>query len=182
MAVELDGEPWRTVPLEAAVRAGLANGVELDRSRARTLGRELRRLGALDAAARALRHRDLAAHALEERLAGQGIRAPERARTLATLERAGVVDDERFAHSRADLLADRGYGDAYIRHDLEALGLGVEAIEGALDGVQDERTRVARLVERRGASAATFRYLARRGFDEEAIAFLVASESAGELG
>src|SRR6266511_748438 len=41
--VELDGQAWRVLPLEPVVRAGLAEGVELDRARLRTLARELRR-------------------------------------------------------------------------------------------------------------------------------------------
>ena len=45
--VELDGAPWRVVPAEAVVRAGLAPGRPLDRASARALGRELRRLQAL---------------------------------------------------------------------------------------------------------------------------------------
>src|SRR5436189_1674 len=35
VAVDLDGGPWRTLPAEPVVRAGLAVGLELDRERAR---------------------------------------------------------------------------------------------------------------------------------------------------
>ena len=52
VAVELDGAYWRTLPLDAVLRAGLAVGTELDRPRARTVRRELRRAAALAAAAR----------------------------------------------------------------------------------------------------------------------------------
>ncbi|HVM69489.1 MAG TPA: hypothetical protein VM204_06605, partial [Gaiellaceae bacterium] len=55
VAVDLDGEPWRTLPLEAVVRAGLAAGRPLERAQARTLARELRRLDALRVATGALR-------------------------------------------------------------------------------------------------------------------------------
>src|SRR4051794_19625280 len=55
--VELDGEAWRTVSLEVAARSGLELGLELDRTRLRTLRRELRRAEALDAGARALARR-----------------------------------------------------------------------------------------------------------------------------
>jgi hypothetical protein len=41
--IHLDGEPWRLVPADAVVRAGLAVGRTLDRATARDLGRELRR-------------------------------------------------------------------------------------------------------------------------------------------
>ena len=46
VAVDLDGEPWRVVPLEAVYAAGLVVGRALDRPTARALGRELRRLEA----------------------------------------------------------------------------------------------------------------------------------------
>ena len=47
--VHLDGEPWRTLPLEALLRAGIAEGDELDRERLRVLRREVRRLEAVSA-------------------------------------------------------------------------------------------------------------------------------------
>ena len=65
VAVELDGAAWRTVPLEAAVCAGLSVGIELDRSALRTLRRELRRLEALSVAVGALRYRDHSKASLE---------------------------------------------------------------------------------------------------------------------
>src|SRR5262245_11985191 len=104
VAVELDGVPWRTIPLEVAVRAGGASGVVLDRPRLRILRRELRRGEAVARAARALRARDRTAHELDARLARTGVRAPERAQAIATLERAGLVDDPRVAASRAAAL------------------------------------------------------------------------------
>ncbi|MBA2476573.1 MAG: hypothetical protein H0V40_11540, partial [Actinobacteria bacterium] len=70
--VEVDGGIWRTLPSEAVVAAGLARGVELDRPRARSLRRELRRLEAIGVAARSLRRRDLSERALEERLGRAG--------------------------------------------------------------------------------------------------------------
>src|SRR5206468_10376036 len=56
--VELDGEHWRTVPLDVAARSGLALGLQLDRERLRTLRRELRRSEALTAGSRVLARRD----------------------------------------------------------------------------------------------------------------------------
>ena len=49
--VELDGEPWRTLPAEVVLRAGLDLGIELDRPRARRVRRELRRHEAMARAA-----------------------------------------------------------------------------------------------------------------------------------
>ena len=152
--VELDGWPWRTVPANAVVRAGLAVGGTLDRETARALGRELRRERALGLAVRALRHRDLSRRRLEERLAARGANAAARAEALGTLERAGLVDDARLAAARAEALAGRGYGDAAIR---------------ALEGLEPEALRARGLLEQEGAGPRTLRRLAGRGFDASVL-------------
>src|SRR5207247_9084449 len=68
VAVELDGAPWRTVPVGVAGRAGLAEGRSLDRAALRTLRRELRRAEALAVAGRVLRSRDMSRAGLAARL------------------------------------------------------------------------------------------------------------------
>ena len=167
--IELDGAPWRVVPADAVVRAGLVEGRSLDRETARTLGRELRRARALDVAARALRYRDHSRRSLEERLARRDVRPDARDAALAALERAGLVDDARVATARAGTLAERGYGDAAIRFDLERQGVAGELVEGAVAALVPERDRARRLVERRGADPKTARWLAGRGFDPVSV-------------
>jgi len=167
--VELDGAPWRVVPADAVVRAGLHVGRSLDRETARTLGRELRRARALDVAARALRYRDHSRRSLEERLARRDVRPDASDAALTALERAGLVDDARVASTRAGTLAERGYGDAAIRFDLERQGLAGELVEGAVAALVPERDRARRLVERRGADPKTARWLAGRGFDAASV-------------
>ncbi len=49
VAVELDGVPWRLLPLDVVARAGIAEGRVLDRPALRLLRRELRRAEALRA-------------------------------------------------------------------------------------------------------------------------------------
>ena len=44
------------------------------------------------------------------------------------------MNDGRFALSRAESLAERGKGDAAIRHDLEQQGLAADEIDGYLAG------------------------------------------------
>jgi regulatory protein len=168
--VEVDGAPWRTLPLDAAVRAELRVGVELDRVRLRSVRRELRRTEALSWAVRALRRRDLSRVSLEERLQGAGLNAEERLAALATLERAGLVDDARFALARAASLAERGYGDEAIRWTLEREGVDAELARRSIASLPPEQSRVAAVVERRGRGPATAAYLARRGFAEDAVA------------
>jgi SOS response regulatory protein OraA/RecX len=167
--VELDGAPWRVVPVDAVVRAELRVGRLLDRETARTLGRELRRARALDVAAQALRYRDHSRRSLEERLARRNVRADATEAALAALERTGLVDDARVASTRAGVMADRGYGDAAIRFDLERQGLAGEVVEDAVAALVPERERAKQLVERRGADPRTARWLAGRGFDPASV-------------
>jgi SOS response regulatory protein OraA/RecX len=164
VAVELDGNPWRALPADVVVRAGLSEGRSLDRPALRLVRRELRRAEALQVAQRALRHRDLSRRRLAERLE-DAVPPAAAAESLAVLERAGLVDDARVARVRAESLAARGYGDEAIRHRLQADGLPEEAV-GELD---HETVRARPLIERRGTGPRTARYLASRGFGEEAI-------------
>jgi len=167
--VELDGAPWRVVPVDAVVRAELHVGRPLDRETARTLGRELRRSRALDVAAQVLRHRDHSRRSLEERLARRNVRPDATEAALAALERTGLVDDARVASARAGVMAERGFGDAAIRFDLERQGLAGELVEDAVARLVPERERAKQLVERRGAEPRTARWLAGRGFDPASV-------------
>jgi len=169
VAVELDGAAWRVLPLEVVARAALRVDAELDRARARTVRRELRRHEALAASAGALRHRDLSTERLEQRLERRAVPPAERARAVETLTRAGLLDDGRFARSRARALAARGYGDAAIRFDLERQGVDAEIAAEALAELEPERDRALRLAATAGGAARAARLLARRGFGEEAI-------------
>jgi SOS response regulatory protein OraA/RecX len=166
--VQLDGAPWRVVPADAIVRAGLVVGRTLDRETARALARELRRSRALTDAVRALRHRDLSRRRLDERLARRGAGADARADALATLERSGLVDDARVAASRARTLAERGYGDAAIRFALEGEQLAPELVEQALAALEPERERVKTLLAD-SSDRKALRRLAARGFAAETL-------------
>jgi SOS response regulatory protein OraA/RecX len=170
--VELDGAPWRVLPADAVVRAGLAAGRPLDRERARALARELRRAGALARATRALSARARTRRALEERLERAGVTATTRDDALGTLERAGLVDDRRVAHDRAEALAARGYGDAAIRADLEREGVPSEPAAEAVAALRPERERARALAGTGPPDARALRRLAARGFDPDTVAEL----------
>jgi SOS response regulatory protein OraA/RecX len=180
VCVELDGETWRVLPLEPVVRAGIAEGITLDRPRLRTLARELRRAKALAVAGRALAHRDLSEQRLRERLARSGVAPAAGAEAVGTLRRGGLVDDERFASGRALALAERGFGDAAIRFDLEQQGIDGAALEAALGELEPERERADRIVARRGVGPATARHLTRRGFGEDTVEAAVSGAVAPE--
>jgi len=131
---------------------------------------------ALAIATRALARREHSAHGLRERLLRAGVSDTDAADALEELQRVGLLDDDRFASERARVLAERGKGDAAIRFDLERAGVATAAVEAALAGLDPESDRAARLVDRRGATPATARLLASRGFDEAVVEALVAQE------
>jgi regulatory protein len=174
VAVELDGQPWRTLPAEAVVRAGLARGLELDREHLRLLRRELRRAEALRAALGALRHRDHSRASLAERLERRGVAPSERRQAVEVLTRAGLVDDERLAHGRAAALAARGAGDLLIADDLARRGVAAELVSAAVAALEPERERAARVVAERGLTPRTARFLAAKGFCPETLEPLIA--------
>ena len=182
VAVELDGAPWRVLPLEAVVAAGVTVGVPLDRERARRLRAELKRVEARSVALAALSRRDHTAATLRDRLDARGIAPADRDATLATLERTGLVDDGRVAASRAAALAARGAGDAMIRDDLEQRGVTEEIVSAAIAALEPELERARRLVGPGGADLRGARRLAARGFDEDVVAAVIASRAATELG
>ena len=120
-------------------------------------------------AARALRSRDLSAAELDARLDRANVAPAARAEMIERLTEAGAVDDARFARSRARALANRGAGDSLVRHDLETRGIAAVAVEAAIESLEPEHVRAARLCARRGAGPKTARYLARKGFSDDAI-------------
>jgi regulatory protein len=123
----------------------------------------------IEIAARALQHRDRSRREVEERLARAGIDENRLTDALDTLERVGYVDDARFAGTRAEALADRGYGDEWIRHDLAEHGVAPEAVAEAIGALAPEAERAAALVEQLGRTPKTGARLARKGFGEDAL-------------
>lgn len=169
VALEVDGRPWRIVPDEVVVRCGLAAGRELERPLLRAIRRELRRVEALDVAARALSRRDLSRLRLAERLETRGVAARERETTLATLAEAGIVDDVRAARARAGALAERGWGDAALEARLEADGFPGHLVRAVVSELPPERERARAAAAGAGNPRKAWAYLARRGFSSDAI-------------
>jgi hypothetical protein len=125
--VELDGAPWRKIPLTAAARAGLSLGKRLERDDLRLLGRELRRAEALNKATRMLARRPLPKALLEERLEKKGVAPVALGEALEVLEQAQYLNDRSYALERARSLAERSYGDAAVRYILEQERVGSES-------------------------------------------------------
>jgi regulatory protein len=123
----------------------------------------------IEIATRALEHRDRSRRDVAERLARAGIDEKTRNDALEALERVGYVDDGRFAGSRAEALAKRGYGDEWIRHDLGEHGVSAEAVAEAIEALVPEAERARALVERLGRTPKAGAQLARKGFSEDAL-------------
>jgi len=181
VAVELDGLAWRTFPVAVVVEAGLRLGLELDRPRARALARARRAHHGAQVALRALARREHSRASLDIRLEGAGVGDTVRAEVLERAERSGLVDDERFAERRARQLAERGAGDMLIVDDLVRQGVDDSVARVAVGRLPVEANRAAAVVERRGRSARTLRYLAARGFSEDSLEALIADLGSGAL-
>ncbi len=181
VALEVDGSPWRTVPDAVVARAGLSSGLELDRPTLRRVRTELRWAKAQSVAGRALARRDLTARELETRLKRAGLRPGEVEEATAKAVSLGVVDDERFAKTRAAQLAERGYGDAYVRAKLRGAGVDEELAREAIEELPPETERAQRVAARRtGDPRKTAAYLARRGFGYETIDTVLAAAASGD--
>lgn len=169
VALEVDGQAWRTVPEEVVLRVGLASGDELDRPALRRLRVELRRVEALATATRALARQDLSRARLSDRLRASGVAPAEETRTLALLESSGLVNDRRLAETRAAALAERGWGDDAIASRLESQSLEPEDVRAAIASLQPEGERAAALAADSEDRRSTGLLLSRRGFSPDSI-------------
>lgn len=167
--VELDGTPWRKIPLNAAARAGLSLGKRLEREDLRLLGRELRRAEALSKATRMLARRPLSRALLEDRLEKKGVAPIVREEAIEALEQAQYLNDHSYALERASSLAERGFGDRAVRFTLEQERVASELIEQAVSALEPELERARAIVERIPDRKRLFGRLARRGFSRETI-------------
>ena len=138
--------------------------------------------GALEAGLGSLRYRDLTEQELDRKLAERGFDEEERAEAIATLRRTGLLDERRFAESRARSLAARSAGDGRIRYELERAGLESELVDEALGTLEPEQVRARAVVARRGPTPKTARYLLSKGFSADVVTEVVASTRDDEIG
>lgn len=88
---------------------------------------------------------------LEQRLRAAGFDVEEISRALIDLDRAGLVDDERFARELTRSRAARLDGDRSVRSALAKAGVSAELAEAALAEAGDESERALELARRRAA-------------------------------
>jgi regulatory protein len=123
----------------------------------------------IELAAQSLRRRDHTRREIDDRLGKAGVDEAARLAAFETLERVGYLDDARFARSRAELLAARGFGDAGIRFDLQGHGVDGEVAGEAVAALVPEAERATVLVARLGRTQKTAARLARKGFSVESV-------------
>ena len=161
-----------TLPLDAVLEAGSRSGSS---STGRARGRSRRALRRRRGARRRRCGRSRAATAHARRSTRGSPRAGPRRRSRRDdarrrAERAGLVDDARFAASRAAALAERGAGDALILADLARHGVRRARPRTRWPALEPEGRGPQAIVAARGQRAArTLRYLAAKGFGEEAL-------------
>jgi regulatory protein len=124
---------------------------------------------ALEAAAKALARRDRSAADLTAYLERRGTPAEDAATAVERLQQAGYVNDGRYAATRAEVLAERGYGDEGVRFELERDGLGTDEIAAALAALAPERERALELLRRAKSPLAGVRRLAAKGFAADSL-------------
>jgi SOS response regulatory protein OraA/RecX len=180
VAVEVDGGAWRTVPADVVLRARLRVGCTLDRTTLRVVRRELRKAEALTVATRTLSAAEQSTQVVAEKLSRRGVAPQVRAEALGVLERSGLLDDRRAACSRAQSLAERGYGDGAIRADLERRGFQSEPSDEAVAELAPEADRARAIVQRRGVSLQTARSLTAKGFSPETVEAVCAAVFASD--
>jgi len=175
--VELDGAPWRKIPLTAAARAGLWVGKRLEREDLRLLGRELRRAEALNKATRMLARRPLPRALLEERLEKKGVAPVALEEAVEALAHAHYLNDRSYALDRAQSLAERGYGNAAVRYILEQEKVGSGLIGDAISSLEPELERAQAIALAVSDRKKLLGRLARRGFSAETLEDIRDSEA-----
>ncbi|WP_322795237.1 regulatory protein RecX [Tepidiforma sp.] len=165
---------------EACERVGVQVGMTADADLLEALEREERRANAHEAALRLLDARPRSEHEMRTRLALRGFDPDTIAAEIDRLRGAGLLDDQRFARAWVeDRKRVSPRGTAMLRYELLGRGIDPEAVDAAVDGIDDLET-ATRLALRRGQRytglpheeflAKVGGFLRRRGFDYQVTA------------
>ena len=107
-----------------------------------------------DGAARAARPRPLGGGARRRGSGSAASARPSGSRRSRRSSGSATWTTSASPATRAEQLAERGSGDALIRDDLERRGVAAELVERALDALEPERERAARIAARARRRAA----------------------------
>jgi SOS response regulatory protein OraA/RecX len=127
---------------------------------------------AFDLACRWLGRARLSETEVRARLTNLGFTELTVEKTADRLRELRFIDDCELARTRAQTLAARGYGDAWIERDLKGRGVPEEVVERAVAGLAPETDRASDWLERHGGgrdARAVWRTLLRRGFRPEDV-------------
>jgi SOS response regulatory protein OraA/RecX len=137
-----------------------------------------RTLTAFDVACRWLARAPRSAAEVRLRLASLGFSARAVDDALRRLLDLCYLDDAALARQRAETLAGRGYGDAWIAADLERHAVPAADIEAAVGALPPEPERARRWLRRRyrgRVPKSAWRELLARGFAEGAVESVLGS-------
>ena len=166
--VDVDGEPWRTLPSTLVDGLELTTGTELTRAALRALRRQLRQFEAASQADRILSASDTSTANLAAALDRRGVPPADRKALIESLSGSGLLSDARSSQARASTLAERGYGNLAIEHKLEAEGYEARDRREAIEMLEPELMRAKDvLVRKQCRSGYGTRMLAQRGFDSD---------------
>jgi regulatory protein len=131
--------------------------------------RPRRALSAFDVACRWLSRAPRSQAEVAAYLTGRGFSAQAVTAAVGRLLDLRFLDDQEFGQTRARVLAERGYGDAWIERDLDRRGLSGENISRALASLVPEADRARQWWEGRRSARpkrSGLRALLERGFAE----------------
>lgn len=165
--------------LAAIIAATLRVGQFLSDPEAEALRRRDAEERVYEAALRFLSYRPRSADEVRRHLVGKQIPEDLIARTVEKLAGSGLVDDQAFAHFWVENRASfRPRGQAALRYELRRKGVGEEAIDAAIRGVDEDdgayRVALTRALRLQNVDRDTFYrrlgdLLRRRGFSYETV-------------
>lgn len=179
--VYVEGDFWRCLNKRVANRAGLHVGTAITTSVLETIQLQERSV-AEDLSLRLLSYRARSVAEIRKRLTASGL-APEAVESqVASLERAGYLDDVLFARAWIDeRVRTKKYGRRRIESELLGKGVGRETFGPELDAVcseaEEEQRAVSLLESKEGSSLSAsgvaerrrlHELLVRRGFSASA--------------
>ncbi|MCD6570360.1 MAG: RecX family transcriptional regulator [Deltaproteobacteria bacterium] len=93
---------------------------------------------------------------------------------ISRLKELGYLDDEAYSRRRVQILAEKGYGNLYIRYYLSQIGLPEDLIDIAIktipEGLTEER-RIEMIIKKKQGmeKERLLRHLSYKGFPFETI-------------
>lgn len=186
--VLVGGKPAWTVPADVIAALDLKVGSSVGAATSEQLDQAADVEGALRSALKMLERRSHSRFELARKLRFKGHSSAAGSSALERLDAMGLLDDAAFASAYAAARAGRGRGPARLRRDLEALGVGPEAVAAAIASLDtgesgDPWQRAVEQATRRAAGMAGLKretrhrrlssFFARRGFNGEQVREMV---------